>query len=265
VSNSMHPADDLENLIAGRILGDLTADEELEVVARDSREVEIETERLETVAAAIQLAFEERRHAPLPKSLYDKIIFDAGRQLSQSNVQGGLAGKHKTLVMKDYSLSRREIFAWLCMAASLLVAFGLMYSGGGRSLSSVASKRARLLKSETQLIRVAWAPGKTPFAKPVSGDVVWSNERQEGYMRFTNLPINDPTKEQYQLWIIDPSRDDEPIDGGVFDVNSDGEVVIEIQEKLKVISPKAFAITIEKPGGVVVSTQEKLPLLAPVP
>jgi anti-sigma-K factor RskA len=251
--------------LAGRILGDLSSEEERELMARESPESEIEVERLERAAAAIQLAFEGSRHTALPKALYDKILFDSNSQLSRSSDQVRLGDNVKTLVMSDYRLTRREIFAWLCMAASLLVAFGLMYSGRGGSLSSLASKRSRLLKSDTELIQVAWAPGKTPFNQPVTGDVVWSNERQEGYMRFTNLPVNDPTKEQYQLWIIDPSRDDEPIDGGVFDVNSKGEVIIEIHEKLKVISPKAFAITVEKPGGVVVSTQENLPLLAPVP
>jgi hypothetical protein len=47
-------------------------------------------------------------------------------------------------------------------------------------------------------------------------------------------------------------------------VTSDGETIVPIQAKLKVLKPAAFAITIEKPGGVVVSTQERLPLLAVV-
>ena len=78
------------------------------------------------------------------------------------------------------------------------------------------------------------------------------------------MPVNDPGVEQYQLWIIDPRRDDEPIDGGVFDISKSGEVIVPINAKLDVISPQAFAVTIEKPGGVVVSTQERLPLLAKV-
>ncbi|MCU0709749.1 MAG: hypothetical protein MUF23_15805 [Pirellula sp.] len=43
------------------------------------------------------------------------------------------------------------------------------------------------------------------------------------------------------------------------------EAIIAIHAKLRVNQPKAFAVTIEKPGGVVVSTQEQLPLLAVVP
>jgi anti-sigma-K factor RskA len=83
-------------------------------------------------------------------------------------------------------------------------------------------------------------------------------------MRFVGLPVNDASVEQYQLWIIDPARDDEPIDGGVFNVSNSGEVIVPIDAKLQVVRPQAFAITIEKPGGVVVSTQERLPLLASV-
>ena len=38
--------------------------------------------------------------------------------------------------------------------------------------------------------------------------------------------------------------------------------VVQIDAKLEVLNPAAFAITIEKPGGVVVSTQDRLPLIA---
>jgi hypothetical protein len=41
-------------------------------------------------------------------------------------------------------------------------------------------------------------------------------------------------------------------------------VIIPIEAKLKTVSPKAFAITIERPGGVVVSSREKIAALAPV-
>lgn len=115
------------------------------------------------------------------------------------------------------------------------------------------------------MIQSPWSDGKTPWKKKVSGDVVWSNAKQQGFMRFVGMPVNDPAIEQYQWWIIDPSRDNEPIDGGVFDVTSSEEAIIAIQAKLQVNQPKAFAVTIEKPGGVVVSTQERLPLLAVIP
>ena len=99
----------------------------------------------------------------------------------------------------------------------------------------------------------------------LEGEVIWSDEKQEGYMKFKGLPVNDDSKEQYQLWIFENAKlEEHPKDGGVFDVTKDGEVIIPIDAKLKVSSPKAFAVTIEKPGGVVVSGREKIPALGAV-
>jgi anti-sigma-K factor RskA len=84
-------------------------------------------------------------------------------------------------------------------------------------------------------------------------------------MRFRGLPVNTPSKEQYQLWIFAKNQSDStPIDGGVFDITSTEEVIIPINAKLFVQDAFMFAVTIEKPGGVVVSSRERLPLLAMV-
>lgn len=83
-------------------------------------------------------------------------------------------------------------------------------------------------------------------------------------MTIRGLPVNDISKEQYQLWIIDPTRDEKPVDGGVFDISNATQSIISIRAKLQVDKPTLFAITIEKPGGVVVSDQKRLPLLAKV-
>jgi anti-sigma-K factor RskA len=82
-------------------------------------------------------------------------------------------------------------------------------------------------------------------------------------VRFRNLPVNDKTKETYQLWIFDENQK-QPIDGGVFDANEAGEIIIPIDAKLKVQKPKMFAVTAEKPGGVVVSPLEKVMAVAKI-
>lgn len=117
-----------------------------------------------------------------------------------------------------------------------------------------AEKRATLLAEASDVITVAWNQSVDALAG-VSGDVVWSTERQEGYMRLAGMPANEPGTTQYQLWIVDPERDAEPVDGGVFDVAdvAGGEIIIPIEAKLGVVAPAAFAITEEQPGGVVVS------------
>ncbi len=130
---------------------------------------------------------------------------------------------------------------------------------------SPAEKRDELLRSDSDIVRGNWALGNVKELKEISGDVVWSDEKQAGYMRFRGLPPNDPGKETYQLWIFDKTQDKAtPIDGGTFDVSSEGEVVIPINAKLKAEGPEMFAITIEKPGGVVVSSREKIAALAKV-
>ncbi len=122
--------------------------------------------------------------------------------------------------------------------------------------------RDRLLTSAADLARADIGPGNVKEITP-HGDIVWSDAKQAGYIRVSGLPKNDPAKQSYQLWIFDETQDPKtPIDGGVFNVSSDGEVVIPVNAKLQVKNPKLFAITIEKPGGVVVSKQEKVASLA---
>ena len=122
--------------------------------------------------------------------------------------------------------------------------------------------RQSLIMSAPDLARAILGPGKMGDVKP-TGDIVWSDSRQEGYVRVSGLPKNDPTKETYQLWLVAENQDPKtPVDGGTFDIGSDGEVVIPISAKVKAINPQVFAITIEKPGGVPVSKQEKVPAVA---
>jgi anti-sigma-K factor RskA len=113
--------------------------------------------------------------------------------------------------------------------------------------------RTSLLNEAPDVITLPWAPPTATGYQGVTGDVVWSQSRQQGYLRLANMPVNDPARSQYQLWIVDPERDTRPVDGGVFNVSGTGEVIIPIQAKLLIRSPTAFAITAEQPGGVVVS------------
>lgn len=98
--------------------------------------------------------------------------------------------------------------------------------------------------------------GKAPEIPGVKGDVVWSDTAQRGYLRMANLPKNDPTKERYQLWIIDERGLGTRISGGIFDGcgNSDGsDCIVAIDPAIPIGHAAAFAITIEQPSGVWVS------------
>ena len=163
------------------------------------------------------------------------------------------------------SMRRSEMVAWWCVAASIAYVLFIPFLGKGNLNVSLSSQRDNLIASASDIIRSKWESTKPdPTIGTELGDVVWSTASQQGYMTIRGLPVNDATKEQYQLWIIDPTRDDKPVDGGVFDITSTAESIVPIHAKLRVDKPTVFAITVEKPGGVVVSDQQRLPLLAKI-
>jgi hypothetical protein len=125
-----------------------------------------------------------------------------------------------------------------------------------------AEERAALM-AKSDSMKITFGATKDPAAAGVSGDVVWDPVTQRGYLHFVGLAANDPKLRQYQLWIFDGGRDKRyPVDGGVFDVPSNAtEIVVPIHAALPVLSAKAFAVTVEKPGGVVVSGREHVVVL----
>ena len=119
-----------------------------------------------------------------------------------------------------------------------------------------------LIQDESDTQRLEFASASDPYAG-LRGEVIWNDQKQEGYMSLENLAMNDPTKNQYQLWIVDPERDELPVDGGVFDITQkDGKSIIPIRNALVINKPVAFVITLEQPGGVVKSKQEIVVALA---
>lgn len=239
-----------------------------------------EAEAIELTVAALTIAGAELE-APMPKSLHDRIHASAMEVVGTRGFD--LDAEAATEPPRQIVLSggRSPWFGWLgwavAAAACVTLAVTLFSRPESRQANlppvstptpeerlTPAQQRQKLIESPNELVRADWGPGKMQDIS-VSGDVVWSEDKQVGYMRLKGLPKNDPNKETYQLWIVDAAQDPKtPIDGGVFDVAADGEVVIPIDAKIKVRDPKAFAITIERPGGVVVSKQDRLPALAPV-
>lgn len=127
---------------------------------------------------------------------------------------------------------------------------------------TAAERRDELLAAGKSVVTIPWTATGDPASEKTKGDVVWSNETQEGYMRFSAFP----SEYQYQLWIFDASKDERyPVDGGVFDVDPEtGDTIVPISAKIRVGEPTLFAVTIEKPGGVVVSKRERIVVTAKV-
>lgn len=174
---------------------------------------------------------------------------------------------------------RTSTLPWLLAAAAILLAlFGWLRRGAepvsitppSPSASSSAPESAASAREALLLMAgtasAPWTATKDPSATGATGDVVWHSGVQRGYMRFRGLAPNNPAETQYQLWIFDGERDERyPVDGGVFNVGPNGEIVVAIEAKLHVSKPTLFAITVEKPGGVVVSSRERIVLTASLP
>lgn len=156
---------------------------------------------------------------------------------------------------------------WLAMAACLLIGLGVSRYvtrppvDSNEVLAEVTPAQARsaLLASVGDAVTLPWKATEDPAAKGAQGDVVWSKSAQRGFLRFSGLAANDPKRTQYQLWIFDGARDQAyPVDGGVFDVPSGGEVIVPIDPRVPVTDATLFAVTVEAPGGVVVSKRERI-------
>lgn len=191
-------------------------------------------------------------------------------------------GRSKGAAVVNLDAKRRKSSAlpWLAAAACFALAVGsFVYFGLGvppgktpvasgtveRPEPSAAERKSILLAEAKDVVRTAWTSTADPDGQGETGEVVWSNARQEGYMTFRAVKPNDPSKSQYQLWIFDADQDEKyPVDGGVFDIASNGEVVIPITAKIRVAKPTLFAVTVEKPGGVVVSKRERIVVAAKV-
>ncbi len=132
---------------------------------------------------------------------------------------------------------------------------------------AVLAQRRRQLMQVPDSIQIAWQPFNlpdSPAEQPdVRGDVVWSDEMQEGYIRFVGLEPNDPDVEQYQVWVIDERGMEQKVSGGVFNANAKGEIIVPIEPGIDVGRVALFAITIENPGGTWVPDLSRRVVVAP--
>lgn len=204
-----------------------------------------DVEEFEGCVAAIHLASLARLEPP-PPAVLDRLHADARRRFVPPPASRAW---------------QPVVLGLLAVAAVVLVLLRIRPAD-----PSLTDRRTALL-GRGDVVQVAWAGTDDPLAAGVSGDVVWSDAAQEGYMRFRGLEPNDPTQAQYQLWVFDPTRpswEERPVDGGVFDVPAGEEVVVPIDAKIPVGRAALFAVTLEAPGGVVVSERERLVVTAAV-
>jgi len=254
----------LLDLLADQALFGLSAEEEQELATLSAAFPEVDAAEMDRIVGLLEVSSPATELPALPEQLKNTLL-DTNRQNSAATVSMTDPEQASPRQNSDVQGSFGKSLVWLAVAATvgaLLAVFTFNYwqQNNVAPVLSVAEQKQQLESNATDLVQVAWT--STDETKNYSGEVVWSNDKQQGFMTFTGLPINAPAEEQYQLWIFDVDQDDRyPIDGGVFDVTS-GTVTVPIDAKIRVDKPTMFAITIEKPGGVVVSDRKRLPLIA---
>ncbi len=243
-------------------------------------------DNFEAAAAAIGLS--NLKIVPLPDNLRSKILADSASYLNpaQSSQNASNYDRDRNLTIPVSApkavrhtvpvTEKRPFWQWLgwgfaAAACALLIAN--LWLTRFQKVSEIAknpqvvetpvpqltesAKRDQLVSAAPDLVKSVLETPKG--AQSITGEVVWSNSLQKGYVTFRGLPANDPAKETYQLWIVDENQDPKtPVNGGIFNAQANGEIIVPINAELKIKKPKLFAVTQEKPGGVVVSKQEKL-------
>ena len=244
--NQENSFDRFEELDAGRSFGDLSSEEfnewqQLAPQFLNSQEVSFDY-------LLTELELDRTSSTPLPSSLSEKL-----GQTTQQFISG---------VSKEPEDQKVTPFVnWLGWGIAACLAVLLLLGPSEPKVVTVAEK-FEVLKESSGSMRLEFAPASDPYAK-VEGEVIWNDERQEGYMSLINLAANNPKENQYQLWIVDPERDELPVDGGVFDIpNGVDKALIPIKNALEVDKPTLFVITLEQPGGVVKSKQEVVVAIA---
>jgi len=277
----------LYDLLVKRVTEGLTLEEQEKLAVFDANTVKLELRELEKTAAAIGMASVEIE--PMPEHLFSRIAQAAPATLEakEAEFDGGttipaIAPTHtaEEVFQKKPGSFILGLLGWVATAILLAVLGIQNYNGrfsqqpekavvalpspSAMNEPTMAQQRDELLRSAPDVVRATWSPGNMKDLK-ITGDVVWSDSKQQGYMRFHGLPANDATKTCYQLWIFDKTQDEAtPNIGGIFDVSSNGDLILPIHASLHAESPQMFALTIERHGGVMVSKREKIAALAKV-
>ncbi len=273
-------AERLMDLLVSRALGTLERDEIQELAELEARIGSNPTadgeslseygQQLESTAAETHAALVEADSVECSAAFQARLIAQGVALVAAtSNAQSPKSTLRSRADRSGGGTRARTWVGWLVAAAALVVLVVQSDAWKRRTPEPTAAQaRADMVARAGNLVEAPWAATEDPLVSGlgVGGDVVWSPEAQSGFLRIENLPVNDVTKQQYQVWIFDRDRSaDHPVSGGVFDVVTSGELVIPIHSDYDISEPFLFAITVERPGGVVVSEREHLVLLASVP
>lgn len=248
------PQDDrLLDLLADQATEGLDSEKQRELDALLDDYPGIPEDCLELTAATVDLTFASNDQEELPADLRKRLLADAREWAEQSQEEAESDDDSPERASSPLGGAPAQFnwfggLGWLAAAACLAI----MIVPTLIPPPTEAELRDELVRTAPDVVVIQMKSLKEPGFEQVSGEVVWSESRQEGYMTLRGFP---PTteSEHYQLWIVDPQRDKTPVDGGVFELASRTETVVRIAATLRCEDAQQFVLTREKSGGVVVS------------
>lgn len=273
----MTDADRIQDLMADLATVGLTVEEETELQAltASSADWEHEAFAFERAAAALCEALVPIDE-PLPESACERF-----RSYVETSALGAgkdpATGPLKMPSAMPAADDRVGAPAWSWggwVAAAACVLIGVAIAINHSPSPPVTSPQAlqAFVSSHPNAATAQWddwsLDGAPPEQTGITGDVVWDEGDQTGYLRLVGLEPNDPNREQYQLWIVDErglfdeGGQSARISGAIFDADESGETIVRIDPSIPVKNAAAFAITIEPPGGVWVSDMKRRTVIA---
>jgi len=234
-----------------------------------------QTQRTEQLLAEAERELEAARErvAMLEARAEDNRVVLAEARQRAEELRARLESTDESLRARDTELARLaerevELATQLAQATENLTAAELTIARyeAPADPAELAANRRKLLEVPGT-VRLAWSPFDLPDApaeqRQVTGDVIWNDDLQTGYLRFVGLDVNDPLIEQYQVWVIDERGMEQKVSGGVFNATAEGEVIVPIDPGIPVGRVALFAITVENPGGTWVPDLRRRVVVAP--
>ena len=241
--------DRLLELLADRATEGLAPEQARELDRLLAEPPEVDADALDLAAAALDNAI-GGRIAPAPAAVQARLAAAAEQWVGQDAAVIARIAPAPTR-------SRAAMWSGWLVAAACLALAAVAWWSKLPSPSVEVQRQAMLARSGVATLPLAPfnmpGSGEPPAISGVTGDVVWDEGAQRGYLRLIGLPPNDPAKDQYQIWLVDSRELSFRINGGVFDAKASGELIVPITPELRTKGVGAVAVTVEPPGGVVVS------------
>lgn len=264
------------------VLGDLSAEEKLQVEEMASKYPEIKAEitaieaSLEAYALENAVEPSERLRDRVMNSLVTTFADDTRFPTKPFNEpEEKYTQPDNIRALPAPKVNAFYKYAFAASLAALIVSLFALYHTNSRlkeSESQIAvlqsknqsfANQVNLMDQEisifhdpsVKLVKLQGTP-KTPASKMM---VAWSPEKKKVMIDLQSMKLaeNDHAH-QYQLWAI---VDGKPVDLGVFDAKADSTGMMEMKP---VANAAMFAVTLEKRGGVISPTMDQMVLAAKI-